>query len=103
MSVYVDNARIPYGRMLMSHMVADTLDELHAMAAALGLRRAWFQNKVRWPHYDVCAATRERALKLGAVPVTGRQLIERLRAASLVAGAGPYDPSGRVRSPGGPP
>lgn len=103
MSVYVDSAQIPYCGMLMNHLVADTLPELHAMARALGLKPEWFQDKARWPHYDVCASKRAKAIKLGAIPVTGRQLIERLRAAALVADAGPYDPSGRVRSPGGPP
>jgi Protein of unknown function (DUF4031) len=32
----------------------DQLDELHAFAASIGLRRSWFQDKP-WPcaHYDV--------------------------------------------------
>lgn len=36
MTVYVDDVCIVYGRMRMSHMVADTEDELHQMASALG-------------------------------------------------------------------
>lgn len=74
MSVYVDNARIPYGRMLMCHMIADSLEELHTMADIIGIKRKWFQDK-RIPHYDVCLAKRALALKNGAIEVTGKQLI----------------------------
>ncbi|WP_236840347.1 DUF4031 domain-containing protein [Bosea sp. RAC05] len=54
----------------MSHMVADTDAELHRMADALGVSRRWFQGD----HYDICQSNRERALKLGAVGVSYRQL-----------------------------
>jgi hypothetical protein len=66
-AVYVDNAFIPFGRMKMSHMMADDLDELHAMARKLGLRREWFQDK-SIPHYDVSMSVRRRAIELGAIP-----------------------------------
>lgn len=56
------------------HLVADTLDELHAFAAKLGLKRAWFQ-PARYPHYDLNAGRREKAVKLGAVEVTSRELL----------------------------
>lgn len=39
MTVYVDNALIPYGRMQMSHMIADTEEELHQMADDIGVKR----------------------------------------------------------------
>ena len=68
MSVYVDDMMAPFGRMLMSHMCADTVEELHEFAAKLGLKREWFQDK-RVPHYDVAKSTREKAIRLGAVPV----------------------------------
>ncbi len=74
--VYVDAAVWPYGRMLMCHMVADNLEALHAMADKLGIARRWFQNKPgRVPHYDLCKAKRAKAIKLGAVEVTWRELV----------------------------
>ena len=72
--VYVDDSKIPFGRMLMSHMVADNVDELHAMADKIGLKRKWFQNK-RIPHYDVCQSKKRLAIGHGAVQVTAVELV----------------------------
>jgi Protein of unknown function (DUF4031) len=58
-----------------AHLVSDeSYDELHAMADALGIERRWFQGD----HYDVPEDYRDRAIELGAVPVTSRELIRRL-------------------------
>lgn len=78
-TVYVDKGRIPYGRMLMCHMVADTLDELHAMAQALGLKRRWFQEHPALPHYDICQSKRAQAIGLGAVEIGRKELVKRIR------------------------
>jgi hypothetical protein len=79
MAVYIDNARIPYGRMIMCHMVADTLDELHAMAERLGLRRKWFQDKGSVPHYDVGLSKKKIAIEFGAEEVGRHRFIEIVR------------------------
>jgi hypothetical protein len=79
MSVYVDDMQASFGRMIMCHMVADTLEELHAMAARLGLRREWFQDDSDHPHYDVSLGKRGRAVQLGAVQITTRQLAMMMR------------------------
>lgn len=50
------------------HLLTSDLDQLHALAARIGLRRAWFQDKT-FPHYDVTAAKRRLALAAGAVPI----------------------------------
>ena len=50
--------------------MADTLPELHAMAAQLGIPRRAFQNKRSGVHYDVPAPLRERAIALGARPIS---------------------------------
>lgn len=61
------------------HLIADTLDELHAFAAKLGMRRAWFQEHGRYPHYDLAATRRERAVRLGAVELDARAFVEKAR------------------------
>ncbi len=81
MTVYVDNARNPYGRMYMSHMIADTLEELHEMAEKLGMKREWFQD-ARLPHYDISLGKRNRAIDLGAVQVDSYELISILKSTS---------------------
>lgn len=75
MSVYVDKSQNKYYRYRMSHMLADSVEELHAMAEKLGLRRAWFQPKSS-PHYDICQSKRTRAIELGAIEVDRRELVE---------------------------
>lgn len=79
MSVYVDNMRARFGRMVMCHMVADSLDELHAMADRIGVARRWFQNKPRMPHYDICLAKRALAVQHGAVEIEWREVPKLLR------------------------
>jgi len=54
------------------HLTADDIDELHAFARRLGLKRAWFQPRSS-PHYDLTPKRRERALELGAVFVPARE------------------------------
>lgn len=68
MGVFVDNARIPYRRMLMSHMIADDVGELFDMADRIGLAGRHFQNG-SFPHFDVSAGYREHALRMGAEAV----------------------------------
>ena len=75
MAVYVDDMQAPYGRMKMCHMLADTDDELHAMAARIGVARRWWQSpeKTSGSHYDIALSKRAIAVSLGAVQITLRQ------------------------------
>ena len=75
MSVYVDNGKISYGRMKMSHMMADSLEELHDMADKLLLKREWFQPKSS-PHYDICQQRRKMALAYGAIEADRKKIVE---------------------------
>ena len=53
------------------HMATDArLEELHQMAARLGLRRAWFQNQPTHPHEDLTPAKRAWAIRFGAQAVS---------------------------------
>lgn len=78
MSVYVDDMRAQYGRMIMCHMVADTLDELHTMADKIGVSRRWFQDNPNHPHYDIALSKRKLAIKFGAKELTSRQMVEEI-------------------------
>ena len=79
--VYVDAERNQFGRMVMCHMFADTIAELHDMAAKIGMKRKWFQ-PFSFPHYDVALARRAAAVRCGAIEVdrrAGHEIRKRLR------------------------
>jgi len=86
MTVYVDNSRISatVGRIRgrWSHLFADTEHELHEFAAAIGLRRSWFQGGQehgRLWHYDVTDSLRQKAIRAGARSVTWRESVAIMR------------------------
>ena len=93
MTVYVDDAIWPFRDMLMCHMVADTLEELHAMANEIGMKRAAFQDapKASHPHYDVSQERRALALELGAVYVPAKVLSHAIVARRRLGNNGPLD------------
>jgi hypothetical protein len=85
MSVYVDNMRASYGRMKMCHMIADSTEELLAMADRIGVARRWLQKAgTAQEHFDIALSKRALAVEAGAVEVTMMELgriIRRRRAA----------------------
>jgi hypothetical protein len=61
-------------------MVSDSdYAELHEFASQLGLPVRAFHRD----HYDLPAEHRDRAIELGAAPVSSRDLVHRLNAAGL--------------------
>jgi hypothetical protein len=85
MTVYVDDMRKPYGRMVMCHMGADTLEELHEMADKIGVERRHFQGD----HYDICRAKRGWAVRAGAVQITQREMVRIVRRRKLLVSVEP--------------
>ena len=98
LTVYVDDwrqrATVRDREDRWSHLLADDPGELHAMAEALGIPPRGYQRHRRSPalnHYDVPEALRLRAIQLGAVPITWRDLA-RLTREWRRAGARPARP-----------
>ncbi len=91
MAVYVDNEQLEWRGKLWCRLVADSLDELDAFAAGLGLRRNWFQGQASYPPYDVTVEVRERALRAGALASRKRDVLMAARKlkAELAAGTTP--------------
>jgi Protein of unknown function (DUF4031) len=78
--ILIDPPLVPSRGRLWSHLASDTsYDELHAFARGLGIPERGFDRD----HYDVPEEWYDGALAAGAVPVTSRELIVRLRGAGL--------------------
>lgn len=83
MSVYVDASIYGYGRMVMCHMIADTPEELHAMADRIGIARKWFQDpakgRVSFWHYDIAKSKRSLAVEAGALECNRNAFVTAVR------------------------
>lgn len=67
------------------HMIADSREELDAMAVKIGLKVEWRQDSGTWgEHYDLIPRKRERAILFGAIPIScgemGRKWSDRMDA-----------------------
>lgn len=70
MTVYVDEFPWDDGKWAGGgHMLANDLDELHALAASIGLKRSWFQGQSTFAHYDLTRSKRKLALERGATDI----------------------------------
>ena len=77
MTVYVDDFDCEYRGMKMSHMIADSTEELLAMADKIEVQRKWIQKSgTCQEHFDICLSKKQKAIKNGAVLITKRQLSE---------------------------
>jgi hypothetical protein len=90
--VYVDNAFVESRGRQWCHLLADSTEELHEFAAAVGLSRQAFHRAARIPHYDITAKQRLLMLSKGVQSITVRQgifLTRHLALPKLVAHAKP--------------
>ena len=85
MTVYVDDAVTLWRGRRWAHLMADTLDELHAMAERLGVPRRAFQDKRSGAHYDLTEELRGQALRLGAVAISRHRDRDQVRAIIRIA------------------
>ncbi len=80
MTVIIDQPRWPAHGTDWSHLVSDTsLEELHAFAERARIPHRSFDRD----HYDVPAERYDEVVAAGAVPVSNRELVLRLRASGL--------------------
>lgn len=78
------------------HLISDTsLEELHEFAERLGLRREWFQNHPRHPHYDLTThRIRKKAYALGTKLIRPKDLAFIVRIAYLRGRYSTHDQAG---------
>ena len=67
----MDDARIPFRGRVMCHMLADTDEELRAMADRIGMQQRWHQGD----HFDIDRPMRELAIAHGALEITRREAV----------------------------
>src|SRR5690606_79752 len=80
MTVYIDPPVWPAHGTMWSHVISDRCyNELHDFAKALRLPRRSFD----LDHYDVPEHLYARALQLGATPISGHELVRKLRGSGL--------------------
>ena len=78
--IYLDPPVWPGRGRTWSHLVSDvSFAELHAFAELLGVPRRGFDRD----HYDVPSHWYARAVWLGALPVSSREIVRRLTSAGL--------------------
>jgi hypothetical protein len=65
----------------MCHMIADTPEELHAMADHIEVARRWFQEppKASFWHYDIAQSKRALAIGAGALDCDRNTFVTALR------------------------
>ncbi len=66
----------PHKRKKYCHLLSDDLNELHQFAAALNIKRGWFEKSSSGvPHYDLNEEQWRAAIDAGAIEVTHRGLV----------------------------
>lgn len=95
MSVYIDSYNAPYGRMKMSHLVADTTKELLDMVDKIGVNKKWMQKKGKYDeHFDICLSKKLLAIQNGAIEINLKELITFMRNKRKI-----FTEQGKIKNP----
>jgi len=80
-AVYVDEPLWSWQGRKWCHLMADTQEELHRFAFGLGLQLSSYQGppKTSAPHYDITGFERDRAVRMGALAVSRREIVALFR------------------------
>jgi hypothetical protein len=91
LAVYVDSAIWKHAGRRWCHMLADDEAELHRFAARLGVHRSSYQGPPRTsaPHYDLTGFERDRAIRMGAIPVDRATIVAIFRKVKVKGGKRP--------------
>jgi len=83
------------------HMFTDEIDltALHELAAKIGMKRAWFQDKWSAPHYDLTPNRRADAIEAGAIAIEQEAAVAIWRARRQAVGKIQRPPRSDQRCP----
>lgn len=83
MTIYLDKIKYKWRERYWTHMVADSIDELHIFANSIGVKYEFFDENPIHPHYDVNMMQVQVALMNGAVFIDKRELIKIVKKLAL--------------------
>lgn len=70
-----------YGRMKMSHLIADSSEELISFIKLLGIDEKHIQYKGTYKeHFDICFSKRQQAILLGAIEISCKEMVHKINA-----------------------
>jgi hypothetical protein len=79
MAVYVDKlVDYSWRHGPSCHLIADSVEELKEFAVQMGMRVEWFQPRSS-PHFDLTADGRDIAIRNGAIELSNREFVAKIR------------------------
>ena len=75
MAIYVVRSSVSFKGRKWCHLMADTLEELHAFAQQMGIDARLFHRDASYPHYDITLEMRSMVIAHGAVDADRKMII----------------------------
>ena len=75
MAIYVDRSSVSFKGRKWCHLMADTLEELHAFAQQMNIDARLFHRDASYPHYDITLEMRSMVIAHGAVDADRKMII----------------------------